>query len=353
VRDESDAMNQANALARLGVVTAIVLTAGLASGCRATTVINFLSPSAHYQQDAGQAYGDEPRQRLDVYWPAEVAPDAPVVLFFYGNGWREASRADFEFVASALTRAGVVVVIPAYRAYPQVSFPTFVEDGARAVQWVTENIAGVWRGERRLFLMGHSAGAQIAALLAFDASYLAGLADPPPRVAGFIGLSGPYDFLPLAPGYLEEVFPEDSRLLSQPIEFVSARSPPSLLIHGTADQRVLPQHSVRLAQKLESHEVPVTLKQYENTGHARVVAALAPPLRFIADTLDDCIAFILAEQARAYEESLASSDRGLQSEPHTAPQEKGHETLLVSAHPGLEDRVDARGGGAELRTGAD
>jgi acetyl esterase/lipase len=321
VRDESDAMKQANALARLGVVTAIVLTAGLASGCRATTVINFLSPSAHYQQDAGQAYGDEPRQRLDVYWPADVASDAPVVLYFYGNGWREASRADFEFVASALTRAGFVVLIPDYRAYPQVRFPTFVEDGARAVQWAMENIAGVRSGERRMFLMGHSAGAQIAALLAFDESYLVGLADPPLQVAGFIGLSGPYDFLPLQPGYLEEVFPEDSRPLSQPIEFVSARSPPSLLIHGTADQRVLPQHSVRLARKLESHDVPVTLKKYENTGHRRVVAALAPPLRFIADTMDDCIAFIVAEQARVHRETLAITDRGLQSEPHAARQE--------------------------------
>lgn len=273
----------------------ILWAALLASGCRVTTVINVLSPSAHYTKDAGQAYGDDPRQQLDVYWPAEAAEDGPVVFFFYGKGWREAARADFEFVAAALTRSGIVVLIPDYRAHPQVAFPAFVEDGAMAVRWAIDNIPGLASGERRLFLMGHSAGAQIAALLALDERYLTAVADPPPPLAGFIGLSGPYDFLPLEPGYLEEVFPEATRPLSQPIEFVSARAPPTLLVHGTADRRVLPEHSVRLARKLEEHDVPVTLKMYDDMGHIRVVAALAPPLQFIADTMGDSVAFILAE----------------------------------------------------------
>jgi acetyl esterase/lipase len=273
----------------------IMCAALLAAGCRPTTMVNVLSPSAHYTKDAGEAYGADPRQQLDVYWPLAAARNAPVVLFFYGNGWREASRADFEFVAAALTRAGIVVVIPDYRAHPQVTFPAFVEDGAAAVRWTLDNIPGVASGERGLFLMGHSAGAQIAALLALDERYLAGAVDPAPALAGFIGLSGPYDFLPLQPGYLEEVFPEDTRPLSQPIEFVSASAPPTLLVHGTADRRVLPEHSVRLARRLEEHGVPVTLRMYDNMGHVRVLAALAPPLQFSAGTLDDTVAFILAD----------------------------------------------------------
>lgn len=275
-------------------LTAILCAALLLAGCRPTTMVNVLSPSAHFTRDAGQAYGDDPRQQLDVYWPLEAADDGPVVVFFYGNGWREASRADFEFVAAALTRAGIVVVIPDYRAHPQVTFPAFVEDGAAAVRWTLDNIPGVASGERGLFLMGHSAGAQIAALLALDERYLAAVAEPPLALAGFIGLSGPYDFLPLQPGYLEEVFPEDTRPLSQPIEFVSANATPTLLVHGTSDRRVLPEHSVRLARRLEEHGVPVTLRMYDNIGHARVVAALAPPLQFSAATVDDTIAFILA-----------------------------------------------------------
>jgi len=276
----------------------VALAAMLVAGCGPTAAINLFSPSDHYTREAGKAYGSDPRQRLDLYRPREAADDAPVVVFFYGRGWREAERGAFEFVASALTDAGIVVVIPDYRAHPQVSFPAFVEDGARAVQWTAENVPGVADGRRELFLMGHSAGAHIAALLALDERYLGALAQPPP-VAGFIGLSGPYDFLPLDPGYMEEVFPEETRDLSQPIDFVSAQAPPTLLIHGTDDERVLPEHSRRLARKLRDHDVPVTLKMYQDSGHARVVAALAPPLQFIDDTLPDCIEFIEADRAAA------------------------------------------------------
>jgi len=96
---------------------------------------------------------------------------------------------------------------------------------------------------------------------------------------------------------MEEVFPEDTRAASQPIAFVSARAPRTLLIHGTSDRRVLPEHSERLAAALEAEGVPVTLKFYDGAGHARVVAALAPPLQFIADTMADSIAFIEQEPA--------------------------------------------------------
>jgi len=269
---------------------ALAIALALVTGCGPLTAVNALSPSAHYVQIADQAYGDSPRQRLDLYRPAGEAADAPVVVFFYGNGWREASKADFEFVASSLTRAGIVVVIPDYRAYPEVAFPAFVEDGARAVAWAGGNLDGLVEGERPLFLMGHSAGAQIAALLALDPRYLDAVEAPP--LAGFIGLSGPYDFLPLDPGYMQEVFPEETRPASQPINFVSAQAPRTLLIHGTSDERVLPEHSERLASALEAEGVPVTLKFYEDMGHARVVIALAPPLQFVADTMEDSIDFI-------------------------------------------------------------
>lgn len=274
----------------------IVVAAGaLAAGCGPTAAVNAFSPSAHYVKEAGQAYGEGARQRLDAYRPATVADDAPVVVFFYGNGWREAARADFEFVASALTADGIIVLVPDYRAHPQVTFPAFVEDGAAVVRWAMDNIDGVADGVRPLYLMGHSAGAQIAALLALDPRYLDAVAESPPPLAGFIGLSGPYDFLPLDEGYMQEVFPADTRPQSQPINFVTADAPRTLLVHGTDDKRVLPEHSRRLARQLEEQGVPVTLRMYDGAGHVRVVAALAPPLQFIAATLDDVVAFIRAD----------------------------------------------------------
>ncbi|NGP53118.1 alpha/beta hydrolase [Thioalkalivibrio sp. XN8] len=285
-------MSLAQAPNWLAIVPAAVLAATLLAGCSPVTVVNALSPSAHYQADTGLAYGEERRQRLDLYRPVDAADDAPVVVFFYGNGWREGNRGNFEFVASGLTRAGIVVLIPDYRGHPHAAFPAFMEDGARAVHWARDNLPGVASGERPLFVMGHSAGAHIAALLALDERYLRAAGDSPPPLAGFIGLSGPYDFLPLDRGYLENVFPAESRARSQPIEFVSAAAPPTLLVHGTDDGAALAEHSRRLAEQLEAHGVPVTLRLYDGVAHVRVVAALAPPLQWIAATLDDVTEFV-------------------------------------------------------------
>jgi acetyl esterase/lipase len=213
-------------------------------------------------------------------------------VYFYGGGWNDGSKEEFEFVASSLTRAGLVVAIPDYRLFPHVTFPAFVEDGAEAVAWAMANADRFGADPSRLYLMGHSAGAQIAALIALDQRYLAAAGVPSPQIAGLIGLSGPYDFLPINEGYLLDLFPEETREASQAINFASADAPPTLLIHGGDDDIVEEGNSQRLAARLRSFGVTVSLKRYDGVGHGRVVVALAPPLDFIAATLDDCIAFI-------------------------------------------------------------
>ncbi|MEJ2522073.1 MAG: alpha/beta hydrolase [Gammaproteobacteria bacterium] len=270
---------------------ALAATFAVCAGCSPFTAVNLASPSG-YVAERGIAYGPGERQALDAYRPSTAAGDASLVVFFYGGGWRSGSRQDYEFVASALTAQGFVVVIPDYRLHPEVAFPAFVEDGARAVAWAAENAERLGASGRRLFLAGHSAGAHIAALLALDPRYLEAVMPDPPVIAGFAGLSGPYDFLPLEPGYLQAVFPEQTRGQSQPVDFASADDPPALLVHGKDDTRVLPGNSEHLAAALESAGVPVRLRLYEDTGHAAVVAALAPPLAFLAPTLEDLSAFV-------------------------------------------------------------
>ncbi len=224
---------------------------------------------------------------------------APLVVFFYGGGWRDGRKEDYEFVASSLTKAGFVVIIPDYRLFPEVVFPAFVEDGARAVSWALKNAGDYGASPDELFLMGHSAGAHIAALLSTDPHYLAEHGLDSAALRGFVGLSGPYDFLPIESGYLLEVFPEILRGASQPIRFVSADVPPTLLIHGTDDKVVLPANSERLAERLSELGVDVTLKLYKGAGHAEVVAALAPPLDFTGTTLEDVRKFLDSHRKQA------------------------------------------------------
>ncbi len=278
----------------------VVCLLGVAiTGCSPIRLINGLSPSRYYQLTSGLAYGTHARQSLDVYSPRTAAGPSPVVVFFYGGGWRDGKKENYEFVASSLTKAGYVVIIPDYRLFPEVVFPAFVEDGAEAMAWVVENAVNYGADTDQLFLMGHSAGAHIAALLATDKRFLAQRGIDAGQLRGLIGLSGPYDFLPIESGYLLDVFPENNRETSQPITFVTNNTPPTLLIHGTGDDVVKPANSESLAGRLSEHGVDVTLKLYDGVGHMKVVAALAPPLDFTAATLKDSLTFIKDRSERA------------------------------------------------------
>ncbi|HVY21326.1 MAG TPA: alpha/beta hydrolase [Bauldia sp.] len=216
---------------------------------------------------ANLAYGPLPRQRLDVYVPIAAPADAPVMVFFHGGGWAIGDKAEYGFVADALTRAGIVVVIPNYRLYPEVVFPAFVEDGAAAVAWVAASFPS-----RRIVLAGHSAGAHIAALLNLDARYLAACGVKP---AGVVGIAGPYDFLPITKPRYARVFPPATREESQPIRFARSDAAPMLLLTGDADRTVGRGNSARLAAAIVGKGGRATVNIYPRVGHMRPVLAFA------------------------------------------------------------------------------
>jgi len=267
------------------------------AACSPFRLINQLSPSDHYRSVPNIAYGELDRQTLDIYTPRSLEGAAPVVIFFYGGGWRKGAKENYEFVASSLTEAGYAVVIPDYRVFPDVVFPAFVEDGAQAVAWVLNNGGRYDTDPDRVFVMGHSAGAHLAALLSLDPRYLAKHDVEPGSIRALIGLSGPYDFLPIESGYLLDVFPEESRAASQPVNFVTATAPPTLLIHGSDDDVVDPANSESLARRLSQHGVDIRIRLYDGAGHAKIAAALAPALDFMGDTLEDSRRFLDALSA--------------------------------------------------------
>ena len=206
---------------------------------------------------------------LDIHRARSATGNAPVVVFLYGGDWRNGRRQDYRFVGQSLARAGLLVFMPDYRKVPQVTFPAFVEDAARSVAWARQHAAEYGGDPSRIFLVGHSAGAHIAAMLATDAQFLQAVGMRPRDLAGVVGLSGPYDFLPLTDPDLQEVFaPPERWAQSQPVNFVDGDEPPFLLFQGTADKTVQPNNSVSLAAKLRAAGEPVQLQMMEGTGHA-------------------------------------------------------------------------------------
>lgn len=284
--------------ALLLLLTTLIL--GLLAGCSPLKVLNALSPSGGVIKTRGIAYGSDPRQQLDIYQPKDAAPGVPVVVFFYGGSWNSGSRADYGFVGEALASRGMVVVLADYRLYPQVRYPAFLEDGAAAVAWTHEHIAGYGANPQRLYVMGHSSGAYNAAMLALDPSLLAAVGLSPAVIKGWIGLAGPYDFLPIANQAVRPVFfYPDSPPDSQPINHVSRGAPPALLMASNDDTLVNPQRNTGgLANKLRAAGVPVQEFYFARTSHGTLVAALARPLRGLAPVLDRVSDFVGAPPAQ-------------------------------------------------------
>lgn len=238
----------------------------------------------------GAAYGPEGRQSLDVYAPgAKAGAPLPIIVFIYGGSWQSGSKDGYGFAARALASKGFVVAVPDYRLVPAVRFPRFLEDCALAVKWMRANAARYGGDPNRIVLIGHSAGAYNAAMLALDPRYLG--ADRS-AVRGLVGLAGPYDFLPLDLPVTQAAFGgvEDSAA-TQPINFASAGDPPALLLHGAADTTVRPRNSQALAGKLQAAGVRASVKLYPDLGHIGIVTALATPFRGRAPVLDDTARF--------------------------------------------------------------
>ncbi|RZL39586.1 MAG: alpha/beta hydrolase [Rubrivivax sp.] len=276
------------------LTTLVVLT--LLAACSPVTALNALAPGDTYTRTAGVAYGAHPRQQLDVYRPASAAPAGgwPVVVFFYGGSWNNGERGDYAFVGEALASRGILTLVADYRLYPEVRYPDFLHDSAAALAWGLGHAQGLGGNPRRVFVMGHSAGGYNAAMLALDARWLAPTGHAPRELAGFVGLAGPYDFLPIEnpdakPVFFHPNYPEGT----QPLAHAGAGAPRSFLGAAASDKLVDPQrNSQALAERLQASGVPVTFKRYDRVGHMTLIGAFGRPLRWLAPVLEDVAGFI-------------------------------------------------------------
>lgn len=281
------------------LIPGVLLAAGLLlAACSGAELVNLLTPREGYRQQRDIAYGALDRQRLDLYAPAEAPSDGPIVVFFHGGGWETGSKDDYLFVAQALAVRGYTTVIPNYRLYPTVRYPAFLEDAAAALAWAHDYRRQSADPARPIFLLGHSAGAYIAMMLALDERWLSrspSLAEMPlcDTIRGAVGLAGPYDFLPLSSARLKDIFgPEPGRPATQPINHVDGDEPPLLLITGAGDRTVRPGNSRRLAARVQERGGMAETRVYKDVGHIALIAAYSWLLDGVAPVQKDVAAFI-------------------------------------------------------------
>ena len=280
-----------NRFLRALVTATIVL--GLCA-CSPLHMFNTLVPKdGGASRIASVAYGQDPRQHMDIYRPAQAAKAGlPVIVFIYGGSWSSGDRQGYAFVGQALAARGFLVAVPDYRLVPAVHYPDFVEDTASAVRWIAAHAPDYGGRAGQVVLVGHSAGAYNAAMVALDPRWLGADRNV---VRGFVGLAGPYDFAPFAGKAVKDAFAGVGDPAStQPVNYASAESPPALLATGDKDTVVSPRNSDALAQALQTKGIEVERMTFPRVGHAGLITAFAVPLRGKADILDQTARFARA-----------------------------------------------------------
>jgi acetyl esterase/lipase len=231
-------------------------------------------------------------QTLDVYAPTK-GKDLPVVFWIHGGGWQAGDKSEVHLKPSAFNDRGFVFVSTNYRLLPQVDMATLTRDVAKAIRWVHDHIAEHGGDPKRLLIMGHSAGAQLAALVCTDERYLKEEGLSLAIIKGCVPVDGDTYDIPA----MIEVAEMRQRLHGLPLPKFGHRIkfgidpalhksfsavthvakdkgiPPFLILYVAGHPDVTAQ-ALRLGNVLKSADVPVTLHGARETTHTKINADL-------------------------------------------------------------------------------
>jgi arylformamidase len=259
----------------------LVLLAGF------TPAVTPAQPALRVERDIPYAEPRNGRQLLDVYAPP-AGSNLPVVVWVHGGGWMRGSKNEVAHKPAAFAEKGFVFVPVNYRFVPHVTMDTIVRDVAKSVGWVHTNIARHGGDPNRIFLMGHSAGAQLAALLCADSRYIEAQSVPRTSIRGCVPVDGDTYDVPLQVATatarrksLKQPPPkmghpekfgnlERQRELSAVNHVAPNRGiPPFLLLH-VANHTDTTAQAYRLWAALDQAGVPATLFGAEGTDHVKL-----------------------------------------------------------------------------------
>ncbi|XP_027358285.1 isoprenylcysteine alpha-carbonyl methylesterase ICME [Abrus precatorius] len=255
-------------------------------------------------------YGDQPRNRLDLYLPADISEPKPVLIFVTGGAWIIGYKAWGSLLGLQLAERGIIVACIDYRNFPQGTISDMVNDTSQGISFVINNIANYGGDPNRIYLMGQSAGAHISSCTLLDqATKEAGKEDSVSwsisQIKAYFGLSGGYNLLNLVDhfhnrGLYRSIFlsimegEQSLKKFSPAIKIqdpclkdIIPLLPPVFLFHGTADYSIPSVASEQFADALKKAGARAELILYEGKTHTDLF--LQDPLRGGKDDLFDYV----------------------------------------------------------------
>ncbi|MEO7297823.1 MAG: alpha/beta hydrolase [Verrucomicrobiota bacterium] len=235
-----------------------------------------------------------PKHRLDLFLPAPTKTNWPVLIFIHGGGWTEGDKSLHAGGADVYGNIGrfyaahnIGVAVINYRLQPGANWREQIDDAACTTAWIHSHIAEFGGDARRLFVSGHSAGAQLAARIALDSAPLKKYGLSPAIFSGVISVSGAgldladektYE-LGASRKYYSDRFDNtnDWKKIASPVNFAKAGAPPFLILYAGGEKKPLQRQSQRLSEVLSQQGISNQVVVVPGQSHARMVLTLSRP----------------------------------------------------------------------------
>jgi acetyl esterase/lipase len=230
------------------------------------------------------SYGQNIKQRLDLYMPKQKVTGAPVFLFLHGGGFREGDRAQYGFIAKPFVEKGIIVAVASYRLTdPGFVYPSQVEDVRHALQWLHQNIHTYGGDGMQLYVGGHSSGGILAADVGVDRTWMKQAGIPTLALRGMVPVSALYDLRVNDPAAANKVFwsvyaaSADRQRAASPILNIRDPVPKALVAAGSTEQQEFEDFvagSMQLVKKLNDAGVKAQFMSLEGQAHKDTALAL-------------------------------------------------------------------------------
>jgi acetyl esterase/lipase len=262
------------------------------------------------QRDIAYVDNPDPLQKLDIYAPPG-AKSLPVVVWIHGGGWQQGDKAEVQEKPAAFVKKGFVFVSVGYRLWPKVTMGDIIHDCAKSVGWVHQHIADKGGDPHRLFIMGHSAGAQLAAILCTDDRLLKAEGVPFADLKGCVPVDGDTYNVPASVALSDtrcQIYelpepksghrakfgsPEQQKDYSAVTHVAKGKSiPPFLLLHVATHPDTTMQ-AQNLARKLKEAGIPTKTFGARDTDHSKLNNNLGipddPATKELFAFVDECL----------------------------------------------------------------